>query len=69
MRSDLEIAQSIPLIPITEIAAHIGINDDELEPHGKYKAKISLQLLERLKDKPPKPSIEPKTAPLLFCHS
>ncbi|MBU4305724.1 MAG: formate--tetrahydrofolate ligase [Candidatus Omnitrophica bacterium] len=51
MRSDLEIAQSIPLIPITEIASRIGINEDELEPHGKYKAKISLQLLERLKDK------------------
>ncbi|MDD5746248.1 MAG: formate--tetrahydrofolate ligase [Candidatus Omnitrophica bacterium] len=48
MRSDLDIAQSIELKPISDIAASIGIHDDELEPHGKYKAKISLKLLDRL---------------------
>jgi formate--tetrahydrofolate ligase len=48
---DLEIAQSSRLKPIAEIAAQIGIKEDELELYGKYKAKISLSLLDRLKDK------------------
>ena len=52
MQTDLEIAQSINLTPISEIAAAIGIQDDELHPYGNYKAKISLSLLDRLKDKP-----------------
>ncbi len=52
MQTDLEIAQSITLTPINEIAASIGIHENELHPHGNYKAKISLNLLERLKDKP-----------------
>ena len=52
MQSDLEIAQSIELTPISEIAASIGIQDNELHPYGNYKAKISLSLLERLKDQP-----------------
>ncbi len=52
MQSDLEIAQSIKLTPINEIAASIGIKDDELHRHGNYKAKIDLTLLERLKDNP-----------------
>jgi len=47
---DLEIAQAAKLKPITEIARQIGINDDELELYGKYKAKISLSILDRLKD-------------------
>ncbi|MFH1854350.1 MAG: formate--tetrahydrofolate ligase [Candidatus Omnitrophota bacterium] len=49
--TDLEIAQAAKLKPITEIASQIGINDDELELYGKYKAKISLSILNRLKDK------------------
>lgn len=49
--SDLEIAQSSKLKPIIEIARQIGIEEDELELYGKYKAKISLSILERLKDK------------------
>lgn len=51
--SDLEIAQAAKLKPITEIARQIGIKDDELELYGKYKAKISLSILDRLKDKKP----------------
>ena len=52
MQSDLQIAQAIKLTPITKIAADIGINEDELEQYGHYKAKISLALLDRLADKP-----------------
>ena len=40
MQSDLQIAQAIKLTPITKIAADIGINEDELEQYGHYKAKI-----------------------------
>ncbi|MCL4534406.1 MAG: formate--tetrahydrofolate ligase [Bacteroidetes bacterium] len=50
--SDLEIAQAARMKPITEIAKQIGILDDELELYGKYKAKVSLDILERLKDRP-----------------
>ncbi len=52
MKSDLEIAQAATLKPIAEIAANLGVQDDELEPYGKHMAKIDLKLLERLKDKP-----------------
>lgn len=52
MKSDVQIAQEAKLKPITEIAERLDINDDELELYGKYKAKVSLELLERLKDKP-----------------
>jgi formate--tetrahydrofolate ligase len=51
MKSDLEIAQSIKLKPIAEIARSIGVADDELVPYGNYKAKVSLKILQRLKDK------------------
>lgn len=50
---DLEIAQATKLRPITEIARQIGIRDNELELYGKYKAKIDLSILDRLKDKKP----------------
>ena len=50
--SDIEIAQSARLKPIIEIARQIGIKEDELELYGRYKAKISLSILERLKDRP-----------------
>ena len=49
--SDLEIAQKAKMRPITEIAKKIGIKDDELELYGKYKAKVSLKILKRLKNK------------------
>jgi methylenetetrahydrofolate dehydrogenase (NADP+) / methenyltetrahydrofolate cyclohydrolase / formyltetrahydrofolate synthetase len=50
--SDIEIAQAAELKPITELAEELGILVDELEPHGKYKAKVNLDILERLKDVP-----------------
>ena len=52
MKSDLEIAQEATLNPIADIAAELGLLEDEVELYGKYKAKISLDVLERLKDKP-----------------
>lgn len=50
--SDIEIAQSVQPIPIVQIAEDAGITADELEFYGKYKAKVQLSVLERLKDKP-----------------
>jgi formate--tetrahydrofolate ligase len=52
MKSDLEIAQEATLQPITSIATELGLLEDEVEPYGKYKAKVSLSVLQRLKDKP-----------------
>ncbi len=48
---DLEIAQSAELKPISEIAASMGLREDEIELYGKYKAKISLKALDRLAEK------------------
>jgi len=51
--SDLEIAQEAELRPITEVARDAGILEEELEPYGRYVAKIDyLKVLERLKDRP-----------------
>jgi formate--tetrahydrofolate ligase len=52
MLSDLEIAQKAKLKPITEIGKELDLKDEEIEPYGKYMAKINLSVLERLKDKP-----------------
>lgn len=52
MLSDLEIAQKTKMLPITEIAASIGIKEEELVLYGQYKAKIRTKILERLKDQP-----------------
>ncbi|MEP7033688.1 MAG: formate--tetrahydrofolate ligase [Actinomycetota bacterium] len=52
MKSGLEIAQAASLRPISEIAAAAGIKDDELEPYGRYRAKVALSVLERLRDAP-----------------
>jgi len=49
---DIEIAQSAKLKPITEIAAGLGLSEDDIEPYGKYKAKIRLEVLKRLRDRP-----------------
>ena len=48
---DIEIARSAKLKNITEITGKLGIPEDEVEPIGKYKAKISLNYLDKLKDK------------------
>jgi len=50
MKSDIEIARSIKLKPIEEIAKKAGINGDEFTCWGDYKAKVSLGLLERIKN-------------------
>jgi formyltetrahydrofolate synthetase len=50
MKSSLEIAQEHELVPIQEIADRIGLQPDEVEPYGRYKAKVSLSVIERLKD-------------------
>ena len=52
MLSSLEIAQAATLRPISDIAADAGIEPDELEQYGRYKAKVDLSLLERLADRP-----------------
>ncbi len=50
--SDIEIAQEADLRPILEIAEKIGLAMDDLDLYGKYKAKVHLDVLERLKDRP-----------------
>jgi len=52
VKSGLEIAQEAKLIPITEIAAKAGFLEEEVEPYGRYRAKVSLAAYERLKDRP-----------------
>jgi formyltetrahydrofolate synthetase len=51
--SDLEIAQAAELLPIMEIAKKLGIEEDELDYFGKYKAKVDFEhILDRMKDRP-----------------
>lgn len=52
MKSDIEIAQEAVMEPITQVAERIGIKPDELELYGKYKAKISDEYMDRIKDNP-----------------
>ena len=51
MKTDIEIAHSTPLKPITEVAASLGINADQLECYGKYIAKLPLSLIDESKVK------------------
>ncbi|MCH8338829.1 MAG: formate--tetrahydrofolate ligase [Chloroflexi bacterium] len=50
--SDIDIAQAAKLKPIVDLAEELGLERQELELHGDHKAKISLDVLERLKDRP-----------------
>lgn len=50
--SDIEIAQAATVKPIMEIAEALGLHEDELDLYGKYKAKVHLDVLERLADRP-----------------
>jgi formyltetrahydrofolate synthetase len=50
--SDIEIAQAANMRPIREVAAEVGLTEDDLDLYGKYKAKVHLDVLERLKDRP-----------------
>ena len=52
MKSDIEIAQAANMLPIKEIASKVGIEEDELELYGNYKAKVSLDILKRLEGRP-----------------
>ena len=51
MLSDIELAQQAKLKPIADIARELGIQEDELEPYGRYKAKLNERLIERLQDR------------------
>jgi formate--tetrahydrofolate ligase len=53
MLSDIEIAHNVKPIPIKEIAAKLGIIEDELEYYGKYKAKLTEELIRRIEEKEP----------------
>jgi formate--tetrahydrofolate ligase len=52
MKSDIEIAQEAEMIHIREVAKKLDIHEDELELYGKYKAKLSDELIERSKENP-----------------
>ncbi len=52
MKTDIEIAREAKMLPITQIAASLGIEDDELELYGRYKAKINDAFLKRMSGKP-----------------
>ena len=52
MKTDIQIAQEAKMLPIKEVAASIGIMEDDLELYGKYKAKLSDELMERSKNNP-----------------
>ena len=50
--ADIDIARLAKMLPVAEIAAKLGIPDDDLEVYGKHKAKVSLDLFRRLHDAP-----------------
>jgi formate--tetrahydrofolate ligase len=52
MKSDVQIAQEAHMEPISEIAKGIGINEEELQLYGNYKAKVDLKIWDRIKDNP-----------------
>ena len=52
MQTDIEIAQQAALVPISRIAVDLGITEEELEPYGRFKAKLNDSLYNRLKNKP-----------------
>ena len=52
MKTDIEIAQEAVMQPIKEVAASYGIGEDDLELYGKYKAKLSDELWEKVKGRP-----------------
>jgi len=52
MKSDVEIAQAATMLPITTVAAELGLTEDDIELYGKYKAKVSLKVWDRVKERP-----------------
>ena len=51
MLSDIEIAQKAHMLKITDVAAKLGIGEDDIEMYGRYKAKLSMDLIRRMEDK------------------
>uniref|UniRef100_UPI00192CCE8F formate--tetrahydrofolate ligase n=1 Tax=Sporosalibacterium faouarense TaxID=516123 RepID=UPI00192CCE8F len=51
MKTDVQIAQEAKMLPIVEVAKGLGIEENEVELYGNYKAKISLDVFKRLKAK------------------
>ena len=51
--SNIDIAQAAHMLPITVVAERLGIPEESLEPYGRYKAKISLDYLASIRDRPP----------------
>lgn len=52
MLSDIEIAQKAHMLPITEVAGKLGVGEEDIELYGRYKAKLSMDLIKRVQDKP-----------------
>jgi len=52
MKTDIQIAQEAEMLPVKEVAAVYGITEDDLELYGKYKAKLTDELWEKVKDRP-----------------
>ena len=52
MLSDIEIAQKAHMLPITEVAGKLGIGEEDIELYGRYKAKLSMNLIKRVQDRP-----------------
>ncbi len=52
MKTDIQIAQEATMLPIREVAAAYGIKEDDLELYGKYKAKLTDELWDEVKDRP-----------------
>ena len=51
MKSDIEIAAAATLRPISEVAADLGLQDDEIELYGRHKAKIDLTAMDRVAER------------------
>lgn len=52
MKSDIEIAQEATMLPIAQIARNLGIEEDEIEQYGRFKAKLSDEYIDRISDNP-----------------
>lgn len=52
MLSDIEIAQQAKMLKITEVASKLGISEDDIEMYGRYKAKLSMDLIQRMQKEP-----------------
>ena len=50
MKTDIEIAREAKLMPIVKVAEKLSINEDELEPYGRYKAKLSESFLRKVEN-------------------